>query len=340
MKNLSRRKIFNKLITLLSLTIVIFSLLGCKKMKDGIYATINTTKGEIVVKLEYEKTPMTVCNFIGLAEGIWTDGNKPFYNGLTFHRVIDNFMIQTGCPYGTGTGGPGYKFPDEFDKTLRHNSAGILSMANAGPNTNGSQFFITHKDTEWLDDKHTVFGKVVEGQDVVNKIKQGDKINKITIKRVGKDAENFVVSKEKFEEYKNKLTKINLEKLKEQNKKTLETIDKLYPKKQTNDSGLMVVVEKEGDKKGSPKYGQSVTVHYTGKLLDGTIFDSSIKRGTPATFKIGEVIEGWNEALLNMTKGEKVTLIIPPNLGYGEMGYPGVIPPNSYLIFNIELIDF
>lgn len=310
-----------------------------KNLTDGLYAIINTDKGDIILNLEFEKTPMTVMNFVGLAEGIFNDG-EPFYDGLNFHRVIDNFMIQGGCPLGTGTGGPGYKFPDEFDSTLRHNSPGILSMANAGPGTNGSQFFITHVETPWLDDKHTVFGNVVEGMDVVNSIKQDDRINSISIERVGEAAKAFDVSREKFDDLVKNSQKLKLEKLKKQRATVLKSIKKAYPKAIETDSGLLYVINKEGNNGESPKMGDSVTVHYEGKLLDGKVFDSSKARGVPATFQIGTVIEGWNEALQTMTKGENRTLIIPPELGYGEAGYPGVIPPNAYLIFNVELIKF
>ena len=137
-------------------------------------ATIDTDKGTIKLELHDDKAPKTVANFEKLA----SDG---FYDGLTFHRVIPDFMVQTGCPQGTGTGGPGYKFEDEFHPDLRHDAPGILSMANAGPNTNGSQFFITHTATPWLDGKHSVFGRVTEGQDVVDQIEQGDKMNKVTV---------------------------------------------------------------------------------------------------------------------------------------------------------------
>ncbi|MBI3994095.1 MAG: peptidylprolyl isomerase [Candidatus Lambdaproteobacteria bacterium] len=166
---------------------------------DGLYAHFATNKGEIVVRLFYKRVPMTVGNFVGLAEGglEWTDprDNKvkkqPLYNGIVFHRVIADFMIQGGDPLGKGFGGPGYKFRDEFNKELLHNKPGILSMANAGPNSNGSQFFITHVPTPWLDGKHTVFGEVVQGMEVVNAIKQGDSIKTLSIERVGADAKAF-----------------------------------------------------------------------------------------------------------------------------------------------------
>lgn len=140
-------------------------------------AVIETNKGTIKIKLHYDKVPKTCANFEKLAK-------KGFYDGLTFHRVINDFMIQGGCPEGTGTGGPGYKFADEFHPDLKHDGPGILSMANSGPNTNGSQFFITHVATPWLNKKHSVFGKVVEGQDVVNKIARGDKIKTVTITEI------------------------------------------------------------------------------------------------------------------------------------------------------------
>lgn len=172
------------------------------ELPEGLYAKLQTSKGDIICKLEFEKVPLTVCNFVGLAEGklkTSVRNGKRFYDGLIFHRVIADFMIQGGCPFGNGRGGPGYKFRDEFDSSLRHTGPGILSMANSGPNTNGSQFFITHKATPWLDGKHTVFGKVFQGQDVVNAIRQGDKIIRVTIIRVGKKAEAFKADQATFD---------------------------------------------------------------------------------------------------------------------------------------------
>ena len=311
-------------------------------LKDGLYAEIKTSKGDILLELEYKKVPMTVMNFVGLAEGILNlqDEGEPFYDGLNFHRVIPDFMIQGGCPKGDGTGGPGYRFPDEFDPSLKHTGPGILSMANAGPGTNGSQFFITHVATPWLDGKHSVFGHVVEGQNVVNKIKTGDRIESVTIIRVGEDAEKFVCTKQAFSDLVEKVEEEANKKEAEEQKKIDREIDNRYPGAIKTPSGLKYVVLKEGSGDKSPKYGQNVTVHYQGTFLNGKIFDSSILRGEPATFKIGQVIEGWNEALQTMKKGEKRTLIIPYQLGYGIHGYPGVIPPKSTLIFDVELLDF
>jgi len=285
---------------------------------------------------------MTVSNFVGLAEGTLNrnEEGKPFYDGLNFHRVIDNFMIQGGCPLGTGTGGPGYKFPDEFDKSLRHSEGGVLSMANSGPGTNGSQFFITHVETPWLDDKHTIFGHVVEGMDVVNSVATGDVIKSVKILRVGPEAEAFQVTKESFQEYVDNFAAASKAKKEKEMAGVIAEVKKTYPDAIETKTGLRYIVTKAGDGLDSPKFGAQVTVHYEGKLLDGTMFDSSIKRGAPAQFGIGQVIEGWNEALVTMTKGEKRTLIIPPELGYGEAGYPGVIPPNSYLVFDVELLGF
>ena len=312
------------------------------KLKDGIYAIIHTDKGDIVLELEYKRCPMTVCNFVGLAEGTlnMADIGTPFYDGLNFHRVIKDFMIQGGCPKGDGTGGPGYRFPDEFNPELKHDGPGVLSMANAGPGTNGSQFFITHVATPWLDGKHTVFGHVLEGQDVVNNIEQGDRINSVEIVRIGADAEAFDTSGDAFATLVDSVEKREKEALKEARKRIEQEIENRYPNAEITGTGLRYIITKNGSGTESPKMGHPVKVHYQGQLLNGKIFDSSLVRKEPAVFNIGQVIEGWNEALMTMKKGEKRTLIIPPELGYGEYGYPGVIPPNSYLIFDVELLDF
>lgn len=169
---------------------------------EGLYGLMETSKGEIILRLEFEKVPMTVANLVGLAEGTIHSNRREgvrFYDGLTFHRVISNFMIQGGDPSGNGSGGPGYKFPDEFHKELRHNGAGVLSMANSGRNTNGSQFFITHAATPHLNGVHSVFGRVVKGQEVVDVIAQGDKIRRLSIIRAGEQARAFVADQTTFD---------------------------------------------------------------------------------------------------------------------------------------------
>jgi len=311
-------------------------------LPPGLYAEMHSTRGTIILSLEHEKTPMTVASFVGLAEGTVAFKNRSpgrFYDGLSFHRVIKDFMIQGGDPMGNGRGGPGYRFPDELRPDLKHDGPGVLSMANSGPNTNGSQFFITHKATPWLDGRHTVFGHVVSGQDVVDAIQQGDKITSVKILRIGAEAMAFKVTQESFDKMLKEANALAREKQKQDRLKNIELIQKKWPQAKVTKSGLMYLVSKAGTGQ-SPEHGDTVTVHYTGSLLDGSVFDSSIARGAPASFKIGQVIQGWNEALLSMKKGEKRTLIIPPELGYGERGYPGVIPPDAFLIFEVELLDF
>jgi peptidylprolyl isomerase len=190
-------KKMRKILVALSLLAITTVAMAAKKpaLADGLYVEMSTSKGKILLKLEMEKAPLTVANFVGLAEGKIKNEAKPlgtpYYDSLKFHRVIPNFMIQGGDPQGSGQGGPGYAFKDEFDPSLRFTGPGILAMANAGPFTNGSQFFITHVATSWLNDRHTIFGHVIEGQDVVNKIAQNDYILKVKIIRKGKVAKKF-----------------------------------------------------------------------------------------------------------------------------------------------------
>jgi len=307
---------------------------------EGIYAKFKISKGTILLKLTYRETPGTVANFVALAEGNQKNDHKkegePYYNGLSFHRVIPDFMIQGGCPQGTGAGGPGYKFDDEFHPELKHNKAGTLSMANSGPATNGSQFFITHNATDWLDGKHTVFGYVVEGQDIVNQVVQGDIIDSLNIERHGKEAQEWDALKvfESFNssgEERNKVAQ-------EDAKKALASLTKGM---QQTTSGLFYKITKEGSG-GTPKKGLKVSVHYKGTLVDGTLFDSSYQRKEPIEFKvgIGQVIAGWDEGILLLSKGACARLVIPSHLGYGSQGAGGVIPPDATLIFDIELVDF
>ncbi len=308
-------------------------------MDNGLYAKFNTSKGDILVNLEFEKTPGTVGNFVALAEGKLENSAKPqgqpYYDGLKFHRVISDFMVQGGCPSGTGTGSPGYNFDDEFHPELKHNTPGILSMANSGAASNGSQFFITHVATPWLDNKHTIFGNVIEGQDIVDTVAQNDVLISLEIIRVGEQAENFNAV-ESFRVFEGSRAK------KEAESKKLQQIkmDKVSAGYDETPSGLRYKILQEGSGKKAEK-GTMVSVHYKGQLLDGHVFDSSYQRKQPIDFTIGigQVIAGWDEGIQLLKVGDKARFVIPSNLAYGSSGSGGVIPPDATLIFDVELMD-
>ena len=313
------------------------------KQADGLYAKFETSKGNIYCALEMKKTPMTVGNFVGLAEGKIKNTGKaegiPFYDGLKFHRVIPSFMIQGGCPQGTGMGDPGYKFPDEIDTTLKHKAPGVLSMANSGPGTNGSQFFITHVPTPWLDGKHTVFGNVVQGQDVVDKIVGNDTLKKLSVLRKGKEAEAFDGAKT-FETAKVDMVKKAEEKIKADHMEMEKILKEKYSSAATTGSGLKHMIEKAGDCPAM-KTGDNITFHCTGYLLNGTKFWSSYDGAAqPLAMPIGmgKLIPGMEEGIMMLKQGGKAKLVIPPNLGYGDAGSPPVIPPKAWLVFDVEVI--
>lgn len=354
---------------------------------EGIFATISTNKGDIVLELEYKKTPVTVANFIALAEGKNTFvtneklKGKPFFDGLKFHRVIKDFMIQGGDPSGNGSGGPGYAFKDEITD-LKHNKAGILSMANSGPTTNGSQFFITHKETPWLDGKHTVFGHVTEGMNVVNSIAANDVITKITIVRKGVLAKKFDAPKV-FSDYFNNKSEDQKKQdiINAENKAKQAAIEAEAKKAYTEKYGPVVAAKKaylaatkatatttpsglayKITQKGTgvkPANGTTFYFYYAGYFEDGTLFDSSYEdvcknygkydanraaqNGYQAfPFEAGKkdgMIPGFIEGLENMSFGDKAVVFIPSNLAYGERGAGSVIPPNTTLIFELEMLE-
>jgi peptidyl-prolyl cis-trans isomerase A (cyclophilin A) len=334
--------VFPITVVLAAATVSLASCQPIKKLPDGLYARIKTSHGEILLRLEPDKAPLTVANFVGLAEGTLDAAKgKRFYDGLTFHRVIADFMIQGGDPTGTGSGGPGYRFPDEFDPSLRHDGPGVLSMANAGPNTNGSQFFITHKATPWLDGKHTIFGRVVEGQSVVDAIRQGDKIDSVEIVRVGADWKDYKADQVVW----NALYQLKANKAQEAQKAAHAVeeaaIDARWPGLVDGPQGLRWKTEKEGTGAVVSK-GATVKVDYKGMLTNGKTFDASSLHGGPLELKagVGQVIPGWDIVLLDMKKGERRIVAIPPELAYGASGAGGgVIPPNAFLVFEMEVVD-
>ncbi len=366
------------LIALLSAMFVFFSCNSQKKaykdLGDGLFADIETTKGHIVVKLNYKEVPTTVANFVTLAEGknnfvkVEYKG-KPFYNGTIFHRVIDGFMIQGGDPTGTGMGDPGYRFEDEFVPSLKHSKKGILSMANSGPNTNGSQFFITQVPTPHLDGRHTVFGETVKGEEVIDAIAKAPrngqdrpnediKIKNITIIANGKDAQKFDAVKV-FDNYFKSVAEREKEKeerVKRASAKFLEEIKVQEPQAKVLPSGVKIFTINNGEGK-QPKQTEFAMVNYAGYLRNGTLFDSNIKEVEESYGKYqamreqqngyqpipfpytpsAQLIPGFKEALLTMKVGDKIRVFIPATLGYGEAGAGDVIPPNSDLIFDIEI---
>lgn len=323
---------------------------GCKSMeknlkaiegKDGVFAIMETSKGPIILELFYEKTPLTVTNFVGLAEGtLDVTKGKNFYDGLTFHRVIADFMIQGGDPDGTGRGGPGYRFADECFDDLTFDAPGYLAMANAGPGTNGSQFFITHVPTDWLNGKHTIFGKVVnaESQDVVNKVEQGDKIEKLTIVRQGEKAEKFTATQDDFDKLAESAKVRAAEAKKAANAKKIAEVEAKFPGFNKESNGIYWKTTKEGigNKIGSRK---NVACDYKGYLVNGMVFDQSKGRG-PLEFVTasGQMIPGFDIMVQDMKKGEKRTVVLPSDLAYGDQGYPGVIPGGAYIAFDIEVV--
>ena len=340
--------------TLVSVFIIFLFMLPnfatAQDLEPGLYARMDTSKGEILLVLHYKQVPMTVMNFAGLAEGKIKSGqgeSKKFYDGLTFHRVIKGFMIQGGDPKGDGTGGPGYQFPDEFVEELRHDAAGILSMANSGPNTNGSQFFITHNPTPWLDNKHTVFGKVVQGQGVVSKIEKGDRIRSIQILRKGEEAEAFKTDQQAFDAH---LEKIRLEKEAQREKLKAEFLAErkkalvkfetemllIYPEAKTVEPGLMMVQVQEGS---GPVAGDGATVmaHVTNYLVNGKVVSTTKEEG-PEALVTGKD-NFYTQTLGQMKKGEKQRILISYTLlGHGEKGTFG-IPPKSDMVVELELLE-
>jgi cyclophilin family peptidyl-prolyl cis-trans isomerase len=323
------------------------SIIGCRTVdkkifdgKEGIFAVLETAKGDIVLELFYNRTPLTVTNFVGLAEGtLDITKKKPFYNGLKFHRVITDFMIQGGDPLGNGTGGMGYQFLDEIAPELKHDKPGVLSMANSGPDTNSSQFFITHVPTPWLDGKHTIFGQVLMGQDVVNRIVQGDIIKKLTIVRKGALAKQFSATQEDFALLKAALDEKNAE-LQGQKRGSASAARNFLPDATEEPStGILYAVTQIGSGNKAGK-GKQVSTHYKGYLLDGSIFDASYDRGEPILFETGagQMIPGFDKMVQDMKQGEKRTIVLPPKQAFGANGSDGVIPPDAYIVFDVELV--
>ena len=322
---------------LLVIFTLLFSTFSIANLDDGIYAHLTTSKGEITVELAYKKAPLTVTNFIALSEGTKASNKElgtPFYDGLVFHRVIDEFMIQGGDPKGNGTGGPGYMFADEF-LDLIHDRPGVLSMANSGPNTNGSQFFITHVPTPWLDGKHSVFGSVVEGMDVVNSVKQGDILEAVRIERVGEEANQFTANEDSFNALISKANENILANLKLRQQDFESYVSSTYPSAKETDLGYFTRVNKQGDDV-SPNKGQIVSVDIALKANTGEVMRAA---GSPIPFILVncEIISIIEENAQEMTIGEERTVIATYESVFGDAP-SGNIPQDAFIIFDLILI--
>ncbi|MSN90591.1 peptidylprolyl isomerase [Riemerella anatipestifer] len=355
-----------KVLSLCVALLAILSLTNCnpiyKKMNiekefynalpEGVYAKMETSKGSMIIQFNDKESPVTVANFVGLAQGTIENKAKkkgePYYDGIIFHRVIKDFMIQGGDPTGTGMGDPGYKFDDEKND-LKHEGKGYLSMANSGPNTNGSQFFITEVATPWLDGRHTVFGKVIQGLEVIDAIanvekgaqdkpKQDVVIQKVEVFTKGDSYKNYDAAKI-FNEGKSKIQERNKAYIAKKEAEAAKKLEELKAGMTATASGLLYKIIKSTEGK-APKAGDMVAVHYAGRLTNGQEFDNSFKRGEPIEFPVGtgRVIKGWDEGIMLLKEGEQATLLIPSNLAYGERGAGGVIPPNAWLLFDVELV--
>ncbi|NJY63270.1 peptidylprolyl isomerase [Salinimicrobium sp. CDJ15-81-2] len=369
-----------KKISFLLLFSIFFAFTACNEeypdLENGIYAEFKTNHGTFLAELYHEATPMTVASFVSLAEGNSALAEekykgKPFYDGLVFHRVIKDFMIQGGDPEGTGSGGPGYKFPNEIVDTLKHDSKGLLSMANSGPNSNGSQFFITLKETPWLDGMHTVFGEVIQGQEVVDAIGQvetqpGDRpvedvvIEKVNIIRKGDAAKDFkaseVLSKE-LQDFKTE-TEAREREMAEKREAISQRFENLRAEAQDLENGLKIAFLEEGEGP-QPKQGDTVMVNYEGYLTSGDLFDTNVaevaeehgmlnsrrqEMGGYAPMPVlyspdAPMIPGFKNGVQQMKLGDKAVLFIPASQGYGERGAPPVIPPSADLIFEVEMVE-
>jgi peptidyl-prolyl cis-trans isomerase A (cyclophilin A) len=308
---------------------------GSSGLPDGLYARVSTGRGDIVISLDYEKAPLAVCNFAGLAEGkLDAAKGSPFYDGLVFHRVEPGFVIQGGDPKGDGSGGPGYSFLNEVSGGLRFDSEGIVGMANAGPHTNGSQFFITLAAASHLNGGYTAFGKVVSGMEAAKAIVKGDAMKKVEILRVGQAARAFKDDQAAWDA-------VLAAQVGAKRQADLAVVGARWPGLAADPSGLLVEIERQGTGP-APARGSTAVAAYKLMLPSGEVIDSSDFHGGKVEFKVGagKLISGLDISLLAMRQGEKRLVVIPPELGYGPRGLPGSpIEPYMFLAFEAELLS-
>jgi peptidylprolyl isomerase len=310
------------------------------RLPEGLYARLDTAKGPVTIRLEYRKTPLAAANFVGLAEGtLDATGGRHFYDGLSFHRVEPDFVVQGGDPAGDGSGDPGYDFPDEIDPTLGHDAPGIVAMANYGPDTNGSQFYITLAAAPALDGAYTVFGRVQGGMDVVRALSAGDIIDKVTVLRIGSEAKAFRSDQAAWDALHAEASIASTARARAARERAIAEIGAAWPGLVAREDGILSRLVREGSGPEMRK-GALARIGYKGMLPDGKVFDQSILHGGPQEFEIGtgQVIPGWDMVIPGMRKGEKRVVAIPPEYAYGTRGVAGIIPPDSFLVFELEVV--
>jgi cyclophilin family peptidyl-prolyl cis-trans isomerase len=343
----SQTPVVRRLALAMMFSLLIVAVVSCAPdtsgLPDGVFAIVSTDRGEITIQLEPERAPLTTLNFVGLAEGSIDSnaGGRPFYDGLTFHRVEPGFVIQGGDPDGVGTGGPGYRFATETHPDLLHDSEGVVAMANSGPDSNGSQFYITLGATPHLDGGYNVFGQVIRGMEVVREIAAGDTMKSIRIVRVGNLAETYQPTTEQFLQLVDQATERRATAAAAQLREARLVIESKWPNAElVDDRGLLLDMTTEGfGPTAGP--GDAISVHFTFELIDGTRIDDTRARGVPYSFVFGEerLIPGLEMAIGAIREGGSGTAIIPPELAFGEAGVPPVVAPNSYVVFRIEVVS-
>ncbi|TFG85240.1 MAG: peptidylprolyl isomerase [Spirochaetales bacterium] len=326
-----------------ALSVLTISCSGQPKLPDGLYARIETVRGTVIAHLDFDKARLTVANFVGLAEGtLDATAGRHFYDGLTFHRVEKGFVIQGGDPMGDGTGDAGYIFPNEIHPDLRHDAPGVLGMASYAPDTNGSQFYITLDTIPYLDGRYTVFGRVVQGMDIVTEIQKGDFIKSIRILRIGDEAKAFRSDQAAWNAlYAPAMEAIKNRKIAERAALIRQITDR-WPDLEARPDGMLQKILKDGSGPTIRRFWL-VNVAYKGMLPNGQVFDESSLHGGSIEFEVGsnQVIPGWDIIVSEMKKGEKRLVAIPPEYAYGSKGAAGgLIPPDSYLIFEIEITGY
>lgn len=308
--------------------------ISCGGPDQGLYARIVTDQGRLLIRLHHDRAPLPVAAFVGLAEGVL--GPAGFYDGSRV-AIASEQLVMAGETGPRGAAGIDWDIPDQFHPDLRHDRAGVVSLFTEGPHTGSARFVITRRAAPELDGVYPVFGQVVDGQEALARLRPGHVIERVRIVRVGAEARRYRVDREGFAELRTQVAQELLRALAERNRLAFAEFRRRWPDAVATESGLLYVVHRRGSGP-PPDFGAKVLLRYTGRLLDGAQFGAS--GSEPTEFTIGAVVKGLEEMLLSMSRGERRTVLIPPDLGYGAMGVPGTVPPRAFLIFDVELVDF